>query len=391
MRCIIISNVERTIIYLNNSATSFPKPDGVGEAVALALSQEPPGHGRGPKDRPGDVVTPDMVRQRLAELFNADSFKDIALTFNASDGLNLGIRGVLEPGDHAICTALDHNSVLRPLAHMRRDSDINFTVAHASGNAEIEPAAIAGLINPRTKLIVVNHISNVTGFITDIYSVAEIANEKGIFLLVDAAQSGGHLPIDVSKLGRSMLAVTGHKGLLGPAGTGALWVHPDIKLKPFRAGGTGAFSDAEFQPEERPYIFEAGTPNLHGLAGLYSSLGFVMEQGLENIHEKEIALCRTAWDGLNAIKNVTTYGSGFDGERGAVLSFNIEGIPPAETAMILYTEFGVVVRSGLHCAPHAHEALGTYPEGAVRISPGVFNTGGDIRALLDAVTSIVTT
>jgi cysteine desulfurase/selenocysteine lyase len=380
--------VERKIIYLNNSATSFPKPPGVAEAVALALSLEPPGHGRGPAERPGDVVTPDMVRQRLAELLNASSHKDIALTFNASDGLNLAIRGILEPGDHAICTALDHNSVLRPLAHLRRDCDINFTVAHASKNAEIYPDDIAMLINPRTKLIVVNHISNVTGFITDIAAIAELAGEHGIILLVDAAQSGGHLPIDVSSLGVAMLAITGHKGLLGPAGTGALWVHPDINLKPFRAGGTGAFSEAEFQPEERPYIFEAGTPNLHGFAGLYASIEFLMEQDIDKIHEHEIGLCRIAWDALNAINGVRTYGPGFEGQRGAVVIFNIKDIPPTEAAIILYNEFGIVVRPGLHCAPYAHKALGTYPDGAVRLSPGVFNTEDNIGALCAAIKEI---
>jgi selenocysteine lyase/cysteine desulfurase len=185
-----------------------------------------------------------------------------------------------------------------------------------------------------------------------------------------------------------MLAVTGHKGLLGPAGTGALWVHPDINLKPFRAGGTGAFSEAEFQPEERPYIFEAGTPNLHGFAGLYASIGFLMEQGIDNIHEHEIGLCKIAWDNLNEIEGVTTYGPEFGNGRGAVVIFNIRDIPPNEVAIILYTEYGIVVRPGLHCAPYAHKALGTYPDGAVRLSPGVFNTEDDIRALCDAVKDI---
>jgi cysteine desulfurase family protein len=380
--------MENSIIYLNNSATSFPKPDGVADAVALALTQEPPGHGRGPMERPGDVITPDMVRSRIAELLNAGSHKDIALTFNASDGLNLAIRGILEPGDHAICTALDHNSVLRPLAHLRREVDINFTVAHLNRNAEIFPDDIEKLIGPRTKLIIINHISNVTGFITDVYGVAEIAAKHGVILLVDAAQSAGHLDLDVSRLGIAMLAVTGHKGLLGPAGTGALWVHRDIGLRPFRAGGTGAFSEAEFQPEERPFIFEAGTPNLHGLAGLYVSLGFIMRMGVERIHEKELNLTRLAYEGLGEINAVTIYGPGFENERGAVLSFNIDGIPPAEAAAILYSEFGIVVRSGLHCAPHAHEALGTFPDGAIRISPGVFNTDEDISRLLIAIREI---
>ncbi len=378
----------RRVIYLNNSATSFPKPDGVAEAVALALTLEPPGHGRGPMERPGDVITPDMVRSRIAEFLNAGSHKDIALTFNASDGLNLAIRGILEPGDHAICTALDHNSVLRPLAHMRREADINFTVAHVDERTEIHPSDIEKLIGPRTKLIVVNHISNVTGFITDIYGVAEVASKHGVTLLVDAAQSAGHVDIDVSRLGPAMLAVTGHKGMLGPTGTGALWVHPDIALKPFRAGGTGAFSEAEFQPEERPFIFEAGTPNLHGLAGLYESLGFIMEKGIANIHAHELELCGLAYEKLSAVGGMMLYGAGFDADSGAVLSFNIEGIIPAEAAALLYVEFGIVVRAGLHCAPYVHRALGTFPDGALRISPGVFNTTDDIGALIDAVKNI---
>lgn len=375
-------------VYLNNSATSFPKAPGVAEAVAASIEAEPPGHGRGPSERPGDAVTPDMVRSRLAKFLNAASPADIALTFNATDGLNLAIKGLMQPGDHAICTALDHNSVLRPLAHLRRESDINFTVAHASPEAEFDPADIEKLIGPRTRLIIVNHISNVTGFITDIHAVADIAGRHGVTLLVDAAQSGGHLPIDVSKLGKSMLAVTGHKGLLGPAGTGALWVHPDIELRPFRAGGTGAFSEAEFQPEERPFIFESGTPNLHGLAGLYASLAYIAGRGVEDIHSHELNLCRIAWDGLKEIKGVRIFGAGYDNERGAVLSFNINGTNPLDVSGVLYAEYRIVVRAGLHCAPYAHRALGTFPEGTVRISPGAFNTEDDILVFLEAVKTI---
>ena len=373
------------LIYLNNSATSFPKAPGVADAVKAALESEPPGHGRGPEEQPRGTITPDTMRHRFAKFLNAASPTDIALTFNATDGLNLAIRGILQPGDHAICTALDHNSVLRPLAHLRREQDINYTVAHASSRGEIDPADIEELIGPRTKLIIVNHISNVSGFVTDIYSVAEIAGRHGVVLLVDAAQSGGHLPLDVSRLGRAMLAVTGHKGLLGPAGTGALWVHPEINLIPFRAGGTGAFSEQEFQPDERPFIFEAGTPNLHGIAGLHTALGYIMQRGVEDIHAHELGLCKMACDGLKEISGVRIYGADFEEPRGAVLSFNIDGLPPAEGATALYTEFAIVVRQGLHCAPYAHKAMGTFPEGTIRVSTGAFNTEDDIRSLLEAV------
>jgi len=376
------------LIYLNNSATSFPKAPGVAQAVKTALESEPPGHGRGPEQQAKGRITPDMLRHRLARFLNAASPKDIALTFNATDGLNLAIRGLMEPGDHAICTALDHNSVLRPLAHLRREHDINYTVAHASPNGEIDIGDIEKLIGPRTKLIIVNHISNVSGFVTDIYLIAELANRHGVILLVDAAQSGGHLPLNVSRLGRAMLAITGHKGLLGPAGTGALWVHPDIKLKPFRAGGTGAYSEAEFQPDERPFIFEAGTPNLHGLAGLHASLGYIMERGVEDIHTHELDLCKMAFAGLNEIGGINIYRADFKEPRGAVLGFNIDNIPPAEAAMALYTEFGIVVRQGLHCAPYAHKAMGTFPEGTIRVSTGAFNTENDINRLLEAVKAL---
>lgn len=383
-----MNNAKPKLIYLNNSATSFPKAPGVPEAVKTALELEPPGHGRGPEEQPTGTVTPDMLRHRLAKFLNAASPKDIALTFNATDGLNLAIRGIMEQGDHAICTALDHNSVLRPLAHLRREQDINYTVAHASPKGEINISDIEKLIGPRTKLIIVNHISNVSGFVTDIYLIAELANRHGVILLVDAAQSGGHLPLNVSRLGRAMLAITGHKGLLGPAGTGALWVHPDIKLKPFRAGGTGAYSEAEFQPDERPFIFEAGTPNLHGIAGLHCALGYIIERGVEEIHTNEINLCETTANGLREIGGILIYGSDFKEPRGAVLSFNIEGIHPAEAAITLYTEFGIIVRHGLHCAPYAHKAMGTFPEGTIRISTGAFNTDEDINRLLEATKAL---
>ncbi len=376
------------IIYLDNAATSHPKPASVYERVDQVLKYCSANPGRS-----GHALAVEAsraifdTRQSIAELFNIADADRILFTPNATGALNLAILGTLRPGDRCVTTTLEHNSVVRPLRALTKKG---VTVAKVRGSRDgsINPKAIAAAIDSRTRLVVVTHASNVAGTISPIDEIIAIAHRYGIPVLVDAAQTAGSVPIDVASLDVDMLACPGHKGLLGPQGTGFLYVAPRIDLEPILFGGTGSRSDMEDMPEFSPDRYEAGTQNTPGIAGLGAGVEFLLEHGVEQIRAHEISLVRQLIDGLATIPGVTVHGTRDPTLKTGVVLFTIEGVDPAEIGDQLDEEFGIAVRVGLHCAPDAHRTLGTFPAGGVRVSPGFFNTTDDINQAVKAVAQI---
>ncbi|HHY93141.1 MAG TPA: aminotransferase class V-fold PLP-dependent enzyme, partial [Firmicutes bacterium] len=307
---------------------------------------------------------------------------------NCTDALNMALKGVLKPGDHVVTSALEHNSILRPLEGLRERGVITYTVVPASPVGELDPADFARAVRPDTRLIAVTHASNVIGSVTPLAEVGAVARQAGTLFLVDAAQTAGVLPIDVQALGIDLLAFAGHKGLLGPMGTGGLYVRPSLELASWREGGTGSRSELTTQPDFYPDHLEAGTPNTPGIAGLNAGLDFILKTGLEAIQEKEQALSARLHGGLAAIPGVKLYGSPDLTRRVAVLSFTLDGRDNAEIAVHLDRQYGIMSRPGLQCAPLAHQALGTFPEGTVRLSLGYFNTEEEVDQAIRAIAAL---
>lgn len=376
------------MIYLDYAATSGKKPEAVYEAVSHALREASGNPGRsGHKLSLSAGAIVDEARLLCSRLFHAENSETIAFGVNTTEALNLGILGIVEPGDHVITSSLEHNSVARPLEHLK-DAGVEVTKIAADLETGVDPAKVEAAIKDNTKLVVMTHISNVTGTVNDIAAIGGVCRKKGATFLVDAAQSAGATPIDVQAMQIDMLAFPGHKSLLGPQGTGGLYISPNVDLKPLLTGGTGTESELLHQPQTRPERYESGTLNVPGLAGLAGSVGFVMETGVEVIQEKEHALMNRLTDGMRGIDRVHIWGP--QGERqGAVLSITIDGYEPQDIAMYLDQVFDIAVRSGLHCAPYAHEALGTLETGGtVRVSPGYFTTEEEIDRCIEAVTAI---
>ncbi len=374
-------------IYLDHAATSWPKPDSVRQAVMDALDKG------GNPGRSGHRMSLDAARlvnrarHQVRLLLNASDTASIVFTLNATDALNMAIAGLVKSGDHVITTCFDHNSVLRPLSHLARQGTIELTVIEAPDGMTLQLEQFEQAIQDNTAVMAVSHASNVTGALLDIRAVQDLCQDRGIELLVDASQTLGVLPIDVQELRPACLAAPGHKGLLGPQGTGLLYVRPDLKLTFWRVGGTGSASDQVWQPEFMPDRLEAGTPNTPGLAGLAAGVEWLLQRGLEQIREHELTLTEKLRSGLQSIPGMTVYGPG--GDRGVgVTSINLGGWDGADLAVALEEGYGVMSRPGLHCAPLAHRTIGTYPTGTVRLSIGYSNTAEDIDWAIKALTEL---
>lgn len=380
------------MIYLDNAATSWPKPEAVYQTMDAFLREKGANPGRSGHDM---AVAAEKVveetRVLLARLLNAADEKDIVFTLNCTDALNLALKGLLKPGDHVITSSISHNSLARPLRKLEREGVAVTRLLPCSEEGFVSPRDIEQAVGPKTRLIAVTHASNVSGVIQPIEEFGEVARRHDLVLLVDAAQTGGALPIDVQAMNVDLLALAGHKGLLGPTGTGALYVSKRVELVPIREGGTGTVSESEEQPSGRPHMYESGTPNTVGIAGLGEGLRYVMSRTMADIQMHKKTLVDRLLDGLAAIPGITVYGPGDRARRLSVVPFNIEGWSPDEVGAVLDQAFDIKVRAGLHCAPAAHRILGTYPHGSVRVSVGCFNTLDEIDFLLSALDKIART
>ena len=377
------------LIYLDNAATSWPKPEQVYITVDKVLREYGGNSGRG-SHKMSLAAGEFIYESRLlcARLFHAPRPESVCFTSNTTEALNLAMKGVLEPGDHVITSRMEHNSVSRPLKTLE-NSSIRTTKVAVSPEEGIDPAVLEKAFEKNTKLVVCNHISNVTGTINPIGEIGRLCREKGVLFLVDAAQSAGIEEIDVQKMNIDLLAFPGHKGLLGPQGTGGLYIRDGIILKTLKEGGTGTKSESLDQPECGPERYESGTMNNPGLAGLAAGIKFILDEGPEKIAEKESQLTARLISGLEKIDGIKIYGPKAGMPRGSLVSVNLKNMDPGELAIILDSAFDIAVRSGLQCARDAHETLGTLDKGgALRISPNYFNTEEEIDACIEAITII---
>ncbi len=374
-------------IYLDNAATSHPKPDPVLKAVARAMTELNGNPGRSGHARAlrGAMELVDC-RETLSRLIGASDPMDVVFAFNCTDALNLAIKGSISRGDHVITTLLEHNSVLRPLMTLQDQGTIEVTLVAPEPDGFISPEAIKNQVRGNTRLCVVSHASNVIGAIQPVAAIGRLMRQAGIPFLVDGAQALGAQPVDVRALGCDMYAFPGHKGLLGPLGTGGLYIREGLCLNTLREGGTGSSSDSMRQPGERPERYESGTVNLHGIAGLNAGARYVMQNEL-TLRAHERALTDQLMKGLSAIEGVTVYGSPDARNRVGVVSFNVGDYASGAVADALDQE-GYQVRGGLHCAPGVHEWLGTLERGAVRASIGRTNTAKEIDGFLGTVANI---
>lgn len=376
------------MIYLDNAATTYPKPNEVYENVMDAMKRygANPGRGSHAMAIEGAKMIYD-TREEIAELFNFDNPLNVIYTFNATDSLNLAIKGSLQPGDHVITTAMEHNSVLRPVFELQNNGITN-TIVECNNDGTIELSNIEKAIKHNTKLIITTHVSNLTGTIMPIEEIGELCRYYGIPYLVDAAQSAGVLEIDMKKMNIDLLAFPGHKGLLGPQGTGGLLIRDGFKLKEIREGGTGSESSKLTQPDFYPDKFESGTLNLPGIAGLNAGVKYIKSKGTKSILSHENKLIELFINGIKNNDKIKIYGSKDISKRCGVIPLNIMGLDSSELAYILDSEYEIAVRPGLHCAPLAHKTIGTDKLGAVRFSVGPFNTKSDINAAVNALNEI---
>jgi cysteine desulfurase / selenocysteine lyase len=376
-------------IYLDNAATTFPKPERVYRAVDHALREIGVGPGRGSHRR--GLAASRVVfeaREAVAALFGIGDSARVIFTHSATESLNLALSGLLKPGDHVVSTTMEHNSLLRPLL-LAEKTGVEVTWVTGDRCGLVDWKDIRAALSSNTRLVALSHCSNVTGAIQPVAEIGALARKEGILLLVDAAQSAGAVPIDVDEMKIDLLAVPGHKGLFGPQGTGILYVAEGIELRPLIVGGTGGFSSAAEQPDTLPERFESGTMNTPGIAGLKAGVEFLLSRGIGEVRRKEALLVTQLLEGLAAIPGIVTYSPASQELRGGVVSFTAAGLDPAEIGYRLDSEFDIAVRVGLHCAPSAHRTIGTFPGGSVRVSPGYFNSGDDIEIFLSALRRIV--
>jgi len=378
-------------IYLDNAATSFPKPETVYEAVDYAQRRVGAAEGRSSTRAALQVhAVVERCRQRAARLLGAESPERIVFTFNATDSLNLALYGLLRPGDHVVTSVIEHNSVLRPLRHLA-DRGVTVTYVGADAEGRVSPAAVEQALQKNTRLVALIHASNVTGTIQPIDRVGEIARSAGAFLLVDAAQTAGHLPIDVARSPIDLLACAGHKGLLGPLGTGILYVRTGLEehLQSVRQGGTGTNSQDDHQPDQLPEKYEAGNHNVPGLFGLEAALAWLEERTVAEVCRHERQLTARLLDALAGLPRLRIYGPKSIEDRVGVVSVTLDGMDPQELAAVLDDSFGIETRAGLHCAPGAHRRLGTFAGGGtLRLSPGAFTTEAEIAAAASALRAV---
>lgn len=376
-------------IYLDNAATSFPKAPGAGAAMQFYMEEVGANINRSvyAGAREAGLVAL-QARERLKKLFSfPEKLTHVILTPGCTWSLNTVLRGYLKPGDHVLTGSMEHNAVMRPLHSI---PGISFDRIPADSDGRLLPDEAEALIRPETKLIVLAHASNVSGAVSDAGRIGELAGKHNIPFVLDAAQSAGHMPLDFNALQLSALCVPGHKGLKGPGGIGALLITDSFQklVRPLIAGGTGSDSDSEFQPERLPDKFESGTQNIPGIYGLNAALEWLEETGIDAVQRKETALTDRFLRGAACIPGVSLIGPKDPNGRAPVISIDFPALDNAECAFRLETEWGVMTRCGLHCAPGAHKTLGTFPRGTVRFSPGYFNTESEIDLALEAVEAI---
>lgn len=377
------------MIYFDNAATSFPKPDRVYNKIMEVMKEYGVNPGRsGYKLSLKASREIYETRNLISQLFNIKNPMDIIFTFNCTQGLNMGIKGILIDGDHVITTSMEHNSVLRPIKHLE-EIGVESTIVKANSKGLIDLTDIKKAIKPNTKLIATTHISNLTGSILPIEEIGRIANENNIYYLVDAAQSAGIYDIDVEKMNIDILAFPGHKGLLGPQGTGGLYIRDNINIEETFQGGTGSASNSLEQPDTRPDKYESGTSNAPGIIGLGEGIKYILDRGIEDIRKYEEELTEYFIQGISNIDGVKTYGPSDVNKQAAVVSINIKDIDSSEIAYILDEEYNIAVRPGMHCSPIGHETIGSFHQGTVRFSFGIFNTHEEIDYAIKAIKNII--
>ena len=368
------------MIYLDNAATSFPKPRETAQAMLDAITHcgaNPGRAGHALALQAGRIV--ERCREGIAQMLGEQDASRVVFCQNATDALNMAIHGTVRTGDHVIATLLEHNSVLRPLSELSRSGAITLTLVPPDAQGRIAAEEIECAMLPGTRLVAMTHMSNVLGMLQDAAAVGRVCRRHGAMLLLDCAQTAGHVPLEPKKWGCHLLAMPGHKGLLGPHGTGALWIAPGVSVAPMRQGGTGSASESMFQPRALPDSLESGTLNLPGIAGLGAGLRVAMAHQRE-IHEKTAALCDGLREELLNLPGVRVYTP----QGAPLVSFNVEGIGSQELAALLDGE-GIAVRGGLHCAPGVHRFLGTLSTGAVRVSPGMYSAREEMNKLLQNI------
>ena len=372
------------MIYLDNAATTLRKPPQVIDAVVAAMNS----FGNSARGTHEEALAASRViydtRCKLATLFHCKRPDHVAFTCNSTEALNIAIHGCIHAGEHVISTDLEHNSVLRPLYRLERENNVKLSFVPADRQGNIDYADFERLLRPDTRAVVCTHASNLTGNVLDLARIGQFAHAHRLLFIVDASQSAGVLPIDMERMHIDVLCFTGHKSLMGPQGTGGLCLRGDPDILPWKVGGTGVQTFSERQPEQLPVRLEAGTLNGHGIAGLDAALDFIAVTGMETIRAHETALMRRFYEGVRDIPGVTVYGD-FTHERTAVVALNIADLDSGEVADALAEDYGIATRSGAHCAPRLHRALGTEGQGAVRFSFGWYNTEEETDAAIRAV------
>lgn len=376
------------MIYLDNAATTLQKPREVTDAVIEAMGSMG-NAARGTNS--GSLKASRTIyeaRALIAELLGCPKPDHVVFTCNSTEALNIAINGTILPGDHAISTDLEHNSVLRPLYRLEAEQGVKLSFVSADSNGNVSYDDFEALIRPETKAIVCTHASNLTGTMLDIRRIGKIAEKHDLLFIVDASQTAGCVPVDMTRDGVDILCFTGHKGLMGPQGTGGLCIRPGIQIRPFKVGGTGIHSYSKEQPAEYPTRLEAGTLNSHGIAGLSAAVEYIRRTGVENIAAKENALMRRFYEGVSTVDGVTVYGDFSALERTAIVALNIRDYDSGAVSDELSEKYHIATRPGAHCAPRLHQALGTTEQGAVRFSFSWFNTEAEIDEAIRAVLEI---
>ncbi len=377
------------MIYLDNAATSFPKPDKVYQEMLKCMKEYCANSGRGGHElsiRSGRAVM--EAREIIANFFNIKNPMRLIFTKNATEALNIAIKGVLKEGDHVITTSMEHNSVIRPLKTLEKDIGVELTIIQGNEFGEINAEEIKKNIKSNTRMIVCTLSSNVNGIIMPIKEIGGIARKSNIIFLVDASQGAGTLEVDVEYNNIDMLAFPGHKSLLGPQGTGGLYVAEGLEIKSILQGGTGSSSENLFQPEILPDALESGTLNTPGIVGLGQGVGFINSFGLLNIKSYKSLLVKQIYDGLSHINEVIIYSKKESSNNSGIIAFNFKEIESTEVSYVLDKAYGIASRAGLHCSPMAHKTIGTLKGGVVRLSVGCFNTKSEIDMLLNALKEI---
>ncbi|MDD5510116.1 MAG: aminotransferase class V-fold PLP-dependent enzyme [Dehalococcoidales bacterium] len=380
------------MIYLDNAATSWPKPPEVLKAMTEVIERA--GGNPGRSGHRLSIAAARVIydtREAVARFFGSSDPLRVIFASNATHAINLALKGILKPGDHVVTSSMEHNSVMRPLRSLEKQG-VRLSIIPCSTNGSIDVRDISRALTPGTKLIVMTHASNVVGTLLPVNEIATIAHQAGTLLLVDAAQAAGVIPIDMRASGIDLLAFTGHKELQGPPGIGGLAINNDVnvsQVEPLICGGTGSRSESEEQPENLPDKFESGTANLVGIAGLGAGLRWIMDRGISEIWDNMKKLRRMLIDGLSSLPGVITYGTTDTDLSAAIVSFKIDEKHVSEIGLMLDEEYGILSRVGLHCAPAAHKTIGSFPEGTVRLSPGVFTTVSEVQETVRAIRKIV--